>query len=219
MKILSTITLTFILSLALYAQSVEDKPKAISIPDPIYPVIAKELKIGGVIVVLAKVDKQGRVSIIDSYGPSIPCEMKPDNRFLTIRKAATDAAKTAKFEPLIKNGKAVDAEIFMNYRFDVNGQPTAARDKTTPLDVGDVRAKAISLPIPSYPGMMKLSGTVNVSVLIDVNGKVLAAGVISGNPLFHRSVITSACGAKFSPTIEKGVPVQVIGAITYNFIR
>jgi protein TonB len=84
-----------------------------------------------------------------------------------------------------------------------------------------LNSKAIELPKPVYPPMAKtirLSGTVNVQVLIDETGRVVQAKATAGHPLFIVEAQKAAMRARFSPTIIGEQPVKVSGIITYNFV-
>jgi tetratricopeptide (TPR) repeat protein len=52
---------------------------------------------------------------------------------------------------------------------------------------------------------------------LDEEGNVMAARAISGHPLLKDSAVAAATGWKFKPTTLSGVPVKVIGTITFNF--
>lgn len=87
---------------------------------------------------------------------------------------------------------------------------------------GDLqRGRIIRLPKPSYPSLArqaKISGTVEVKVLIDLDGNVIEAVAISGHPLLYASCVQAARGSVFTPTKWKGELVKVTGIIQYNFI-
>jgi TonB family protein len=85
-----------------------------------------------------------------------------------------------------------------------------------------LNGRAISLPRPSYPAEARAagaSGTVTVRVVIDETGKVVRACAISGPPLLIRESELAAYRAKFSPTKLSGMPVKVLGVITYKYVR
>jgi TonB family protein len=87
---------------------------------------------------------------------------------------------------------------------------------------GVLNGRALSLPRPSYPEearAARVSGTVSVKVTIDETGKVIRVCGISGHPLLIRQSEIAAYGAKFTPTLLKGMPVKVTGIITYNYVR
>ena len=88
---------------------------------------------------------------------------------------------------------------------------------------GLLNGRALSLPKPDYPAEARakgLSGSVSISVLLDEKGNVIKAhGVCGGDPVLTGAALPSARGAKFSPTLFNGRPIQVSGIITYRFIR
>lgn len=81
--------------------------------------------------------------------------------------------------------------------------------------------RALELPKPVYPAIARAahaSGEVQVQVLIDIDGTVIAAAAINGHPLLQAASVTAARGTRFSPTKYKGEPVKVTGVLTYNFV-
>ena len=99
----------------------------------------------------------------------------------------------------------------------------AAPDPPKPPPVksgGVVNGMAKSLPMPVYPAaakQMRISGMVNVQVLIDESGKVISASAVSGQSMLKSAAEKAAWGAHFSTTTLSGVPVKVSGVIVYNF--
>lgn len=84
-----------------------------------------------------------------------------------------------------------------------------------------LNSRALSLPKPMYPVIAKqarVQGTVAVQVLIDENGQVVSAQIISGPPLLIVEAKKAALQARFSPTIIGGQHVKVSGVINYNFV-
>jgi Ca-activated chloride channel family protein len=89
-----------------------------------------------------------------------------------------------------------------------------------PISGGVVNGKATSLPKPSYPVLAKsanASGTVQVRVVIDETGKVVAAQAVAGHPLLRAEAVKAAQAATFAPTLMSGKPVRTVGVINYNF--
>jgi TonB family protein len=81
---------------------------------------------------------------------------------------------------------------------------------------------ALELPQPAYPPLAArahASGEVQVQVIVDVDGKVIAASAISGNPLLRAAAVKAARSALFRPPKFQGKPVKVVGVISYNFVR
>jgi protein TonB len=94
------------------------------------------------------------------------------------------------------------------------------RGPLKPISGGILNGKALSLPAPAYPEMAKrthATGTVEVEVVIDTNGKVISANAVKGHALLQAAAEMAAKQAKFTPTLLSGQPVKVTGVITYNF--
>lgn len=84
-----------------------------------------------------------------------------------------------------------------------------------------ISSKIISKPTPAYPMLAKqarVQGVVTVEILVDEQGRVVAAQATSGPPLLRMAAQQSAYQARFSPTSISGQPVKVSGVINYNFI-
>jgi protein TonB len=85
---------------------------------------------------------------------------------------------------------------------------------------GVLQGSALSRVEPSYPPLAKaahVTGSVMVEITIDENGRVVSASALSGHPLLKDAAVQAARGWKFAPTMLSGVPVKVIGTITFNF--
>jgi len=85
---------------------------------------------------------------------------------------------------------------------------------------GVLNGKAISLPKPPFPKDAReigASGQVSVKVVIDEEGNVATAQVVSGNEVFYVVAEQAAMNAKFSPTLLSGKPARIEGVIVYNF--
>ena len=73
---------------------------------------------------------------------------------------------------------------------------------------------------PVYPALARtarVSGSVVVEVTVDEEGNVISARAISGHPLLKDAAVNAARGWQFTQTQLSGVPVKVIGTITFNF--
>ena len=98
--------------------------------------------------------------------------------------------------------------------------PPAPRPLLKPVSGGVLNGKALSLPAPSYPETarrMRVSGTVEVEVIVDENGKVISARAISGPASLRDVAADAALRAKFSPTKLSGQSVKIAGRIDYKF--
>jgi protein TonB len=92
---------------------------------------------------------------------------------------------------------------------------------TLKVSTGVLIAKVISMPPPPYPPIAKqirAQGPVSVQILVDEQGKVVSAQVVSGNPMLLSAAKEAAMRARFTPTLLSGTPVKVQGTIIYNFV-
>ena len=105
---------------------------------------------------------------------------------------------------------------------DIAPEPPVVKPPTTQRVPSVVlTSKAISLPQPAYPIMAKQTGThgaVNIQILVDEQGKVISAQVVSGSPMLTTAAKEAAMRARFTPTILNGQPVKIQGVIIYNFV-
>jgi TonB family protein len=80
--------------------------KALELPPPIYPAEARKVRASGQVQVKVLVDETGHVMTADAiFGPE------------TLRLAAIDAARKARFEPLVIGGSAVKVSGIITYDF------------------------------------------------------------------------------------------------------
>jgi TonB family protein len=80
--------------------------------------------------------------------------------------------------------------------------------------------KILSRPQPPSPPIARAAhatGTVEVKVIVDVDGKVIAAAAIKGHPLLQGAAVSAARYTTFTPAKYNGEPVKVVGVITYTF--
>lgn len=89
--------------------------------------------------------------------------------------------------------------------------------KRAPINGGMLNSKAIYMPRPEAPA--EANGVVLVQVLIDEQGTVIDAKAVSGPQNLHAISVSAARLARFMPTVLAGVPVQVTGTLSYNFVR
>lgn len=110
------------------------------------------------------------------------------------------------YEAMGRKAEADDARSRANANFGVGGM---------------LNGKALTLGRPSYPAVAKaarVSGKVDVRVLIDETGQVIRAEAISGDPLLQGAAVKAASESVFAPTLLGGQPVKVTGIIIYNFV-
>jgi len=99
----------------------------IELPLPVYPAAAKALR--GKVSVLIDIDESGSVTNVqDATGPGNVCPSATDPAVLSLRDAALDAAKGAKFVPSTAEGKAVTRQARIEYTFG-SANPDVATEK------------------------------------------------------------------------------------------
>ena len=85
---------------------------------------------------------------------------------------------------------------------------------------GVMMSSAIHRVEPESPPLARaarISGSVVVEVTVDEAGAVISARAISGHPLLKDAAVSAARQWQFNPTHLSGVPVKVIGTLTFNF--
>ncbi len=89
-----------------------------------------------------------------------------------------------------------------------------------PKHIGVITGLATRRVEPPYPPMAQsigVQGAVVVSVTVSETGRVLEAHAVSGHPTLRQASVDAARRWQFSPTMLNGIPVKVIGTITFNF--
>ena len=99
--------------------------------------------------------------------------------------------------------------------------PCITEDCAKDAAAGLLNGRALRLPKPTYPMIARKAGAegeVEVKVIIDEEGTVIAAASISGHPLLQAAGVSAARDAQFAPTLLNGIAVKVVGVIKYNFV-
>jgi len=74
---------------------------------------------------------------------------------------------------------------------------------------------------PEYPAIARAAhatGSVVVLMVVDEEGKVIAAQSVSGHPLLQAAAVRAARASTFHPYLLNGQAVKVRGTITYSFL-
>lgn len=93
--------------------------------------------------------------------------------------------------------------------------------KSKPLALGVLNGRATRLVKPEYPRsatQLNVRGTVITQVIINENGCVVDARVVSGHPFLRAASIKAAFASTFQPVLVNGEPRQVTGFIDYIFL-
>jgi TonB family protein len=144
------------------------------------------------------------------------------------RKATVPPLSTPVVDKLKLSAAQPTAVDFTNAQIDVNRKsvtvgdvpPPAPKPLLRPLSGGVLNGKALDLPTPNYPEVarrLRITGLVQVDVIVDENGKVISAKVVSGPGSLREVALQAALRARFSPTKLSGQSVKISGQINYNF--
>lgn len=82
-------------------------------------------------------------------------------------------------------------------------------------------SQLVNRVIPTYPGIARvarISGTVELVVLVGRDGSVLSVEVLSGNPLLAASAKQAVAEWRYRPAILNGQAVEVESRVTVNFV-
>ena len=120
------ISLVVVAFIAVVGVSAQNAPRVLNNPDPVYPPVAAEIGYGGTVKVNIKVDKRGKVKVLDAWGPVAPCSDLNDPRARKIREAVVEAANKVEFEPPVQDGKPAEIEMTVSYSFDAAGHCSVA---------------------------------------------------------------------------------------------
>jgi TonB family protein len=119
------------------------------------------------------------------------------------------------------NDQEKEAEEFEKQAF-AKRQKTGEISKDTEGAFGEVLiGKAIFRQQPAYPSAAKrirVYGGVVVQVTVDENGNVIKAQTLCGLDYFAQVSEEAARKWRFTPSLLHGVPVKVVGNITFNFL-
>jgi TonB family protein len=124
------------------------------------------------------------------------------------------------FEPVKKDGKAVEERLSIGYRLRPLKLPLSEEERRI-VSVGVANGRTTKLEKPDYPEAARsagLRGAITVQVLVDETGSVVSAGAIAGHPQFAASGMKAACSARFSPMTLRNEPAKMLGLIVYNFV-
>ena len=100
--------------------------------------------------------------------------------------------------------------------------PSTVGTRANPARVGgNVKAPVpIFNPQPAYPVLAKqakISGSVNISAIIDAEGNVVEMKAVSGHPLLIHTALEAVSKWKYRPTVLNGEPIAVELIVTVNF--
>ena len=173
-------------------------------------------EVGQSLVYLAQLyEKQG------IYKYAVPFYQRAVEVLEKINAAGTFQAQVAeKCSCTMKLNKQKGAEEFERRAFEKRLKAGEISEKIQGAFGAVLAGKAIFRQEPSYPPgarQGRISGSVIVQVTVDESGKVINARTLCGHDYFARTSEEAARRWRFTPTMVNGVPVKVVGTITFNF--
>ena len=185
---------------------------------PVYPELAKEVKVQGVVICDVLVGADGKVEDARVLR-SIPL----------LDQAALDAVRQWEFSPTLQNGNPIPVAFTVSVRFVLPTSGVLGRDETMtdwpPEAVrvgGDIKAPTKVVDVrPVYPEaaqQAKVQGVVICEILVGPDGKVKDAKVLRSVPLLDQAALDAVRQWEFSPTLQNGSPIPVVFTVTVNFL-
>jgi protein TonB len=98
--------------------------------------------------------------------------------------------------------------------------PAPAPAKPHLVSSGILLGNTIRQVQPAYPQIARsahIEGVVQVSIIVDEDGNVMAAEAINGHPLLQQAAVEAARQWKFRPTLLNGRPIKVSGVLKFTF--
>jgi TonB family protein len=196
---------------------------------PVYPPLARQARIQGIVVLKAIISKSGDVESLQLVsGHPI------------LAPSAIEAVKQWKYKPFLVDGEPVEVETTVQVNFTLAGAPAQQTDappnsSSTPPQQPDASAPPqrvrvssgvmagllISKVNPTYPDdarQARIQGVVVLHVQIDKEGNVEKIELISGHPLLAPAAIEAVQQWKYKPYLLNGNPIEVDSQVQVNFM-
>ena len=205
-------------------------PKLIRQVEPVYPDVAREARVDGIVILEATTDIYGRVQNVKILR-SIPL----------LDQAAVDAVRQWIYEPMIIEGEPRPVTFTVTVRFQLpdkeqQGKPAAKTggvfggvmggvmpaDFANPVKaVGDIKPpKLVSIVDPVYPPEAKekgIEGVVILEVMTDIHGKVAKMRILRSIPELDQAAEDAVLQWEYAPLIIDGKPRPVLFTVTVRF--
>jgi TonB family protein len=218
MKALFTVTVRFQLDekdiekFAEGAVKVKDQispPKLVKIVEPIYPEIARQSKVEGVVILQARTDTEGRVKDAMVLR-SVPL----------LDQAALEAVRQWVYEPLVIDGQAKEAVFTVTVRFALDGEKQIAKAEGSGT-TGEVLVPTLIRRVdPVYPEAARKAGIQGIVLLeatTDEQGNVVKVRVQKSIPELDQAAVDALKQWKYEPLIVEGKPKGVVFTVTIRF--
>jgi TonB family protein len=188
-------------------------PRLIKQVDPVYPEIARQAQVEGIVILEAETDIYGRVRNTRILR-SIPL----------LDQAAIDSVRQWVYEPFMLEGKLHGVIFTVTVRFALDGgqgKPAPRKDGEPLKITGDVKGpKLIKQVDPIYPDAAKKSGVEGVVILettTDIYGRVRDIKVLRSIPLLDQAAIDAVRQWVYEPPLIDGKPISVTFTVMVSF--
>jgi TonB family protein len=184
-------------------------PKPVKVVKTIYPEIARQAAVEGVVLLEARTDVSGRVKDVRVLR-SIPL----------LNQAAIDAVRQWVYEPLIIDGEPREAVFTVTIRFGLEEEGKAGLEKEPAEASGVVEPHVILRVSPVYPEKARragIEGTVLLEATTDENGDVVKVRVLKSIPELDQAAIDALRQWKYEPHLVDGKPTSIVFTVTMRF--
>ncbi len=189
-------------------------PRLVKSVEPVYPEIARQAQVEGIVILAARTDEEGNVEAVKILR-SIPL----------LDQAAMDAVKQWKYEPLAINGKPRKAVFTVTVRFKlVTGDKEKDLEKFAQGAVkaeGELKPprliKSVEPVYPKEAQKARVEGIVILSVKTDAKGRVMDAMILRSIPLLNKAALDAVRQWVYEPLVINNVPTPVVFTVTVRF--
>jgi len=183
-------------------------PKLVKSVNPVYPEIARQAKIEGVVILQARTDVQGRVKDAMVLR-SVPL----------LDQAAIAAVRQWVYEPLVIDEQAKEAVFTVTVRFDLSAEKTGRVEEGA--TTGEILVPTLIKKVdPVYPEIARMAGIQGVVLLeatTDEKGDVVNVRVSTSIPELDQAAIEALKQWKYEPFLIEGKPKGVVFTVTIRF--
>ena len=192
---------------------------------PVYPPLAKQARIQGVVRFTVLIEPDGSVSKADLIAGHP-----------LLVQAATDAVRQWRYKPTLLNGEPVQVVTQVDVNFNLpEGQALSAPKRITisgntklamlmqqaaPVYPPLAEQVRIRMEAPVYPPLAKqarIQGVVRFTVVIEPDGSVSKVDLVAGHPLLVQAATDAVRQARYTPVHLNGEAVQAVAQVEVNF--
>jgi TonB family protein len=198
-------------------QSADSELTVVKSVAPVYPPLAKQARIQGVVALRVTVGQDGTAAAVEVIS----------GHPLLVR-SAQDAVRQYGFAPSMRGKTGI---VRINFTL-MDAQPAPASITATAPGKGEAPPKRITVGgnvqqsmlvsqvAPVYPPLAKaarIQGSVRLQVLLSREGEVSEVSVVSGHPLLVQAAVEAVKQWKYRTTLLNGQPVEVMTQVDVNF--